>query len=247
MTLSKRELTRYQRQMLIPGWGDEGQIKLKQAKVFIAGAGGLGSPVSIYLAVAGVGTIRICDCGDPELSNLNRQILHDDTRIGVNKALSAAQTLQRLNPDITVEPLEEKITDQSVAGIVGSVDLIVDCLDNFDTRHVLNRHAVKNNIPMLHAGVYGMMGQVLFIKTPDTPCLWCMHAGSLPPSVFPIVGATAGVIGCIEALEAIKFLTGTGTNLMGTLLIWDGTVMEFNRIPLKKVPDCPVCSEKNIS
>jgi len=241
--LTDTEKNRYHRQMLIPGWGDEGQEKLKDATVFIAGAGGLGSPLSIYLAVAGVGTLRICDYGSPELSNLNRQILHDDTRIGRNKADSARETLTRLNPDITVIPLTEKITDETLEDLVGASDIIVDCLDNFDTRHVLNRFAVKHRRPMVHAGVYGMNGQMLFIQPPETPCLWCMHAGSVQVSIFPIVGATAGVVGCMEAIETLKYLTGTGSNLKGCLLIWDGSTMEFTKIELQKLPDCPVCGK----
>ena len=241
VTLSDREKERYQRQMIFEGWGEESQAQLKKSTVFIAGAGGLGSPVSIYLAVAGVGKIRICDCGDPELSNLNRQILHDDSRIGKNKAISARETLAKLNPDSLVEPITDKILDENVEELVGKVDLIVDCMDNFDTRHTLNRYAVKENIPMIHAGVYGMQGQMTFIKTPETPCLWCINPGSPPPVVFPIVGATAGVMGCIQALEAIKYLSGVGSNMMSALLIWDGTRMEFSLLPQKKVMDCPVC------
>jgi adenylyltransferase/sulfurtransferase len=239
--LSDREKERYKRQMIFEGWGEESQAQLKKSTVFIAGAGGLGSPVSIYLAVAGVGKIRICDCGDPELSNLNRQILHDDSRIGKNKAISARETLAKLNPDSLVEPITDKILDENVEALVGKVDLIVDCMDNFDTRHTLNRYAVKENIPMIHAGVYGMQGQMTFIKTPETPCLWCINPGSPPPVVFPIVGATAGVMGCIQALEAIKYLSGVGSNMMSALLIWDGTRMEFSLLPQKKVMDCPVC------
>jgi adenylyltransferase/sulfurtransferase len=242
MTLSEQEKSRYHRQMIFPNWGEETQLKLKNATVFVAGAGGLGSPVSIYLAVAGVGTIRICDYSTPELSNLNRQILHDDTRLGKNKALSAQETLNRINPEVTVEPLVEMITEESVAMLIGNnTDLIVDCMDNFETRQILNNYAVKHRIPMIHAGVYGMRGQITFIKSPETPCLWCMHTGTLPKTVFPIVGATAGVIGCLEALEAIKYLTGMGTNLMSRMLIWDGFTMEFTELPQKKMLDCPVC------
>jgi len=239
--LSDREKERYQRQMIFEGWGEDAQERLKKSAIFIAGAGGLGSPVSIYLAVAGVGTIRICDFGEPELSNLNRQILHDDSRIGKNKAVSARETLERLNPDAAITPLTDQITEDNVAVLVGQVDLIIDCLDNFDTRHILNRYAVKNSIPMIHAGVYGMQGQMTFIKTPETPCLWCINPGSPPPVVFPIVGATAGVMGCIQALEAIKYLSGVGSNMMSALLIWDGARMEFSLLPQKKVMDCPVC------
>ncbi|MCX5896148.1 MAG: HesA/MoeB/ThiF family protein [Proteobacteria bacterium] len=244
MALSEREQNRYHRQMIFPDWGEEAQLRLKNSRVLIAGAGGLGSPVSIYLAVAGVGTIRICDCGTLELSNLNRQILHDDSRIGKNKAVSARETLSRLNPEITVEPVTEELSQANVQAAVGHVDLIVDCLDNFETRQLLNSYAVKNRIPMVHAGVYGMRGQLTFIQSPETPCLWCIHSGTIPKVLFPIVGATAGVIGCLEALEAIKYLSGIGTNLRGRLLIWDGFTMEFTELPQKKMPDCPVCGKK---
>jgi molybdopterin-synthase adenylyltransferase len=239
-TLSEEEKARYGRQMLMPGWGEEAQLRIKQSRVFIAGAGGLGSPVSIYLAVAGIGTLRICDCGELELSNLNRQILHDDSRIGWNKALSAKATLERMNPEITVEALQEKITPETVDGLIGNADLILDCLDNFPTRHIINEYAVNKGIPVIHAGVYGMQGQITFIKAPETPCLWCISAGS-PDAVFPIVGATAGVIGCLEALEAIKYLSGVGTNLKDRLLIWDGEKIEFMELPQKKIAGCPVC------
>jgi adenylyltransferase/sulfurtransferase len=239
--LSETEKIRFHRQMIFEGWGEETQKKLKNSRVFVAGAGGLGSPVSIYLAVAGVGTICICDHGEPELSNLNRQILHDDTSIGKNKALSAQESIERLNPESVIEPITDKILDENVAALVGKVDLIVDCMDNFDTRHTLNRYAVKESIPMIHAGVFGMQGQMTFIKTPETPCLWCINPGSPPPVVFPIVGATAGVMGCIQALEAIKYLSGVGSNVMGTLLIWDGSKMEFSHLPQRKVKNCPVC------
>jgi len=241
--LTNSEKERYHRQMIFEGWGEEAQKRLKNSRVFIAGAGGLGSPVSIHVAVAGVKNIRICDCGEPELSNLNRQILHDDSRIGVNKAISAKNTLERLNPDIKVKAITDKITEVNAGKIIGDVDLIIDCLDNFDTRHFINVYAVKKRIPMIHAGVYGMRGQMTMIKTPETPCLWCINPGSPPPVVFPIVGATAGVIGSIQALEAIKYLSGVGTNLLGTLLVWDGAKMEFMSLPQHKDQACPVCGQ----
>jgi len=243
--LTDSEKERYHRQMIFEGWGEEAQEKLKRSKVFIAGAGGLGSPVSIYVAVAGVNHIRICDCGEPELSNLNRQILHDDSSIGVNKAVSAKDTLERLNPDIEVTAITDKIIEKNAGEIIGDVDLIIDCLDNFDTRHYINSYAVKKRIPMIHAGVYGMRGQMTMIKTPETPCLWCINPGSPPPVVFPIVGATAGVIGSIQALEALKYLSGVGTNLLGTLLVWDGCKMEFMTLSQHKNQDCPVCGQIN--
>ncbi len=239
--LSPRESERYHRQILFEGWGEQTQEKLKTSCAFIAGAGGLGSPAAMYLAVAGIGSLRICDCGEPELSNLNRQILHDETRIGIKKAESAETTLQRLNPDICITPLTTKITLENAGDLVGPADIILDCLDNFETRHALNKHAVASGTPMVHGGVFGMSGQVMLIHPPATPCLWCVHPGSPPPVTFPIVGATAGVIGSIQALEALKYLSGIGTVLEGTLLVWDGTAMQFTRLPHKKVPDCPVC------
>jgi len=241
--LSEQERERYHRQIILPGWGPEAQETIKNAHVFIAGAGGLGSPVSMYLAAAGVGTLRICDCGEPELSNLNRQILHDDSRIGINKALSAKQTLEQLNPDIRVEARTDIIDDDSVAEIIGEVDLIMDCLDNFDTRHVLNRYALREHIPMVHGGVSGMNGQITFLHPPETPCLWCIQPGSPPPVLFPIVGATAGVIGTLQALEALKYLSGVGKVLKSNLLVWDGATMDFMTLPQKKNPACPVCGD----
>jgi molybdopterin-synthase adenylyltransferase len=241
--LSARELERYHRQIMLPGWGNDCQQRLKLKSAFIAGAGGLGSPVSLYLAAAGIGTLRICDSGEPELSNLNRQILHNESRIGINKAVSARQTLTRLNPDITVEALSEHITPASVASLIGGADIILDCLDTFETRHVLNRYALQQRIPLVHGGVSDMHGQVMFVHPPETPCLWCVNPGSPQPRVFPIVGAAAGVIGSIQALEAIKYLSGIGTLLSGTLLVWDGVAMQFTRLPHKPDPGCPMCRD----
>jgi adenylyltransferase/sulfurtransferase len=234
---------RYQRQIILPGWGEEGQKKVKQATVFIAGAGGLGSPVAIYLAAAGVGTLRICDCGEPELSNLNRQVLHSDKDIGKSKAVSARETLARINPHVTVEALTEKIEKDTVAELVGDASIIVDCMDNFPTRHVLNEYACSNTLPLVHAGVYGMSGQLTFIYPPETPCLYCIFPGSPPSELFPIVGATAGVIGTLEVLETLKYLTGKGTLLKNRMLFWDGDQMHFHEITLQKDPHCSVCGK----
>jgi len=169
--LTNEEKTRYNRQIILPGWGEEGQKKLKQATVFIAGAGGLGSPVSIYLAAAGVGRLRICDFGEPELSNLNRQVLYTEEDIGKNKSLSAKETIAKINPQVKVENLSDKIEKGNVSQLVGNAQIIVDCMDNFPTRHILNEHAVKAGLPFIHAGVFGMSGQITFIHAPETPCL----------------------------------------------------------------------------
>ncbi|MCM8779358.1 MAG: HesA/MoeB/ThiF family protein [Candidatus Omnitrophica bacterium] len=241
LILTAYDLERYSRQMLIDGWGEAGQRRLKNGEVFIAGAGGLGSPVAIYLAVAGVGKINICDYDVPELSNLNRQILHHDKRIGENKALSAKETLKVLNPTITVKEFPQKITGENIDKLVGSSQIIVDCMDNFATRMILNECALRKNIPLVYASVWGMSGYLSFIQVPQTPCLACIFPEAPPEGKFPVVGAAPGVLGCLEALEVLKYFTGIGENLKNKLLIWEGITMDFRKITVKPNPDCPVC------
>jgi adenylyltransferase/sulfurtransferase len=241
VVLTDEDRTRYHRQMLITGWGEEGQQRLKAARVFVAGAGGLGSPVSMYLAVAGVGHIRLCDCDSPELSNLNRQILHNDSRIGVNKAVSGKMTLEQLNPSIRVEAITARIDEDTVDELVGDSDIIADCMDNFPTRYVLNECAIRKGIPFVHASIWGLEGKLTLIHSPDTPCLRCIFPSAPPPEVFPVLGATPGTIGCLEAMEVIKYLVGVGENLKGRLLVWCGDDMEFCVYPVAKNPVCPVC------
>jgi len=240
--LSAAECQRYARQMLITGWGEETQRRLKTSTVFIAGAGGLGSPVSFALALAGIGTIRICDFDAPELSNLNRQFLHDDSRLGVNKAESARQTLTRLNPHICVEAITERIEDASVDRLVGDAALILDCMDNYPTRFALNRAALRKRIPLVHGSIWGFEGRVSFLHVPDTPCLACFVKEAPPPGVFPVVGATPGVTGMIQAMEAIKYLAGVGRLLKGRLLCCDFLDMRFFEVKIRRDPACPACS-----
>jgi len=244
MPLSPDEIERYKRQIMIADWGTPGQERLRAASVFIAGAGGLGSPVSMYLTAAGVGTIRICDCGEPELSNLNRQLLHDDTRIGTNKALSARQTLERINPHVNVIALPETITDRGIAGLAGDATLIIDCLDNFETRHVLNRYAVSRHIPLVHGAIHGLSGQLSVFHSPRTPCLACIFPPGVPKEIFPVAGFTPGVIGLLQATETVKIILGLGAPLYGTLLMWDGAEADFQKIPICKSPGCTVCGRQ---
>ncbi len=235
------DFLKYNRQMMIEGWGVEGQKKLQDSKVFIAGAGGLGSPVSIYLAVAGVGKIIICDFDSVEITNLNRQILHSPSRIGINKALSAKITLKSLNPDIEIIPITEKITESNAFELVGDSLLILDCMDNLETRYILNDVSIKKGIPLVFGAIYGMQGMVSFIHHPETPCLRCLFPEAPPKETFPVVGATPGVIGPLQALEAIKYIVGIGKLLKNKLLVWDGMSLDFKVFKAQKDPSCPSC------
>lgn len=244
MEFTQDELNRYNRQIMMEGWGIGTQEKIRNSTVFIAGAGGLGSPVSIYLAVAGVGNIRICDFDSPDWSNLNRQILHNHNRIGTNKAISAKQTLEELNPHINVEALTEKIVAENVDELVGNADIILDCMDNFPTRYLLNESALRKGLPLVHGSIWGLDGRVTFIKSPETPCLMCYFPESPPKEVFPVIGATPGVIGSIQAMETLKHLSGIGKVLKGKLLVWSGSDMGFKTFKGYKDPACPCCSGK---
>lgn len=242
--LSQNELIRYNRQILYPDWGEEGQHKVKHATVFIAGAGGLGGPVSIYLAAAGVGRLKICDNGQVELSNLNRQILYNYQDIDQLKVVSAKRFLNTLNPHIEVEYFSENIGRENIDTLVGDATILVDCLDNFETRYILNEYAVQKRLPFVHAGVEGFSGQLTFLHSPETPCLCCIIPEAPPSKLFPIVGTTAGIIGCLEANEVLKHVTRIGSPLKGILMIWDGMQTEFHRIEVNKDPHCPVCGKK---
>lgn len=239
--LSEEEMARYDRQMMIAGWGKEAQLGIKRSKVFVAGAGGLGSPVSIYLAVAGVGQISICDADRIELSNLNRQILHPSARIGQSKATSAGQTLRALNPEIEVIAISDYVDHDSVERIVGRPDAVVDCLDNYETRYLLSSYCLERDIPFVHGAIEGLLGQVTFLHPPRTPCLRCLFPEAPPRRPFPALGATPGVIGCIQAMEVLKYLSGVGETLSGRLLIFEGEEMVFTPIRVERTRGCPDC------
>jgi molybdopterin/thiamine biosynthesis adenylyltransferase len=240
--LTERELQRYDRQMMIYGFGEEGQEKLKKARVFIAGAGGLGSPVAIYLAVAGVGTIRIADHDTVELSNLNRQILHQDENIGEEKAGSASKKLKKLNPDVKIETIAKTITESNAAQLVGDADLIVDAMDNLPTRYLLNKTAIEKRIPFFHGAVYGFEGRAMTVIPGKSACLNCLyHGAAAPKEKFPVIGVTPAVIGCIQATEVIKYITGLGELLTNKLLNYDALNMKFNEFKINRDPNCEHC------
>lgn len=241
--LTEDELERYDRQILIKGFGEEGQAKLKKAKVFIAGAGGLGSVTATYLAVAGVGTIRVVDHDKVELSNLNRQVLHWDEDIGKKKADSAAEKLKRLNPGVKVEAIEEMLTEANISQLVAGFDLIVDAMDNLPVRYLLNKVAIGKNIPFFHGAVNGFEGRAMTIIPGKTACLRCLYHGTTVEGEFPVIGVTPGVIGCIQATEAIKYIIGIGQLLTNRLLVYDGLSMKFTEFRVKRDPNCPHCGE----
>jgi len=243
MKLSEEELKRYNRQMLMEGWGEKTQEKLKNSTVFIAGAGGLGSPVSIYLAVAGIGNLRLCDFDALDISNLNRQILHDHTRVGMNKAVSGKLTIERMNPYVQVTALSERIEAHNVDTLVGDARIIVDCMDNFQTRYLLNESAIRKKIPLVYGSIWGLEGRLSFIHSPETPCLRCLFPEAPPSEVFPVLGTTPAVIGSLQALETIKYLTGIGSTMRERLLVWNGRKSEFRVLKAQKDPQCPTCGE----
>jgi molybdopterin/thiamine biosynthesis adenylyltransferase len=237
--LSQRELDRYKRQILL--FGEEGQEKLKKSHIFIAGAGGLGSPISIYLAVAGIGTITVVDKDVVELTNLNRQILYYDIDIGKKKTSSAEKKLTAINPDVKIRVVDTTIDETNVTRLVGKSDGIVDAMDNFPTRYLLNEAAVKKNIPFFHGAIRGLYGQVTTIIPGKTPCLRCIFPNAPPKEVFPVVGVTPGLIGMIQATEVLKYLINEGRLLTNRLLIWDGLEARADEISVERNPECPVC------
>jgi len=245
LELAKEEIERYDRQLIIKGWGVEGQKRLKTSRIAVVGIGGLGSPAAIYLAVAGVGELVLIDKDVVELSNLNRQILHWDQDIGLLKVESAKKKIRKLNQNVKVETIRETISRDNIMRFIRGVDVVIDALDNFRTRYILNEACVKLNIPLVHAGVYSFTGQLTTILPKRGPCLECIFPK--PPvekEKFPIVGVTPGIIGAMEALEAIKIITGIGTPLVGRLLIFDGEDFTIEIVNVKRNEKCPVCGEK---
>ncbi len=240
-TITDEELKRYRRQISL--LGEEGQEKLKGTKILIAGAGGLGSPVVTYLALAGIGRIVIADDDVVEVSNLNRQILHWSADVGRKKTVSADEKLRAMNPYVELETVSCRIEETNVNDVVGDADLIVDALDNFQTRYLLNRVAIAHDIPFFHGAVRGFYGQVMTIIPRQTACLRCVFPQSPSAEIFPIIGATPGVIGSVQATEVIKYVTSKGELLTNKLLLWDGLTGETKIILVKRNPSCEDCSQ----
>lgn len=227
-------------------FGEVGQEKINNAKVFIAGAGGLGSPISMYLAAAGVGSIGVVDHDTVDITNLNRQLLHWTADMGRPKTVSAREKLSEMNPGVEIEAVSEKIDENNVFELVRGYDLIVDAMDNFHARYLLNKAAVTRNIPLFHGAVHGFDGQVTTIIPKKTPCLRCIFPENLPGTIVPVVGATCGVIAGVQVTEVLKYLTDIGTLATNRLLIWDGLNMVMNEIPLERNPKCRDCGDDPI-
>ena len=247
---SEVELERYARHVVLREVGGPGQRALKEAKVLVVGAGGLGSPVLLYLAAAGVGTIGVIDDDAVSLSNLQRQVLHSDGRTGMAKVFSAEAALRALNPHVTVRPYHRRLTAEIAEDLLSEYDLVIDGSDSFATREAVNRAAVATGTPLLAGAITQWEGQVtLYDPAGGAPCLACLFpeapAAGLAPSCAEagVVGALPGVVGSIMALEAIKEVTGAGTGLRGVLLLWDGLDAEARRVKVARRADCPVCGE----
>lgn len=238
--LDDYERVRYDRQIRI--FGEEGQRKLKRARVFVAGVGGLGSPVLMYLATAGVGYLRFADNDVVDLSNLNRQVLHWDRDVGEKKAVSAVKKLTQLSPRTLLEPKVDTINEENVRRLIEGMDAVVDAMDNYATRQLLNKACVEKHVPFFHGAIHGFTGQATTIIPGETPCLHCIFPVAPPAETFPVLGSTAGVIAAIQATEVIKYLVGLGELLKGKLLFYDGEQMEFYKIDVKRNLHCPICS-----
>ncbi len=246
--LSAEQRNRYQRHLLLPEVGVEGQQKLLDARVLLLGAGGLGSPAALYLAAAGVGTIGIIDMDVVDESNLQRQILHNMDRIGERKVDSAKKTLTAINPDVDVVTYDTRLGADNVVELLSQFDVVVDGADNFPSRYLLNDASLKTNTPVVHGSIFRFEGQATVFKPFDGPCYRCMIPEPPPAELAPscaeagVLGVLPGIIGSIQALEAIKLILGIGDDLSGRLLAYDSLEQSFRTFKVNRDPECPACS-----
>ena len=242
------ELLRYSRHILMPRIDVDGEQRLRDSRVLVVGLGGLGSPAAMYLATSGVGTLLLADADHVELSNLPRQPLHDESRIGWSKAVSAAHAIRALNAGVTVEPIERRLDADNLPGFIGRVDIVLDCSDNLATRHAVNAACVSAAIPLVSGAALGWEGQVsVFDPARGGPCYACLHPvqdarEERACAVNGVAAPVVGTIGVLQALEAMKLITGAGTPLRGELLVFDALEAEFHRLHIPRRPDCPVCA-----
>ena len=246
--LSGQQRERYSRHMLMPEVGLEGQVKLLDAKVLLLGAGGLGAPVALYLAAAGVGTIGIVDDDEVDLSNLQRQVIHTTDRIGTPKVDSAQEAMNALNPDVDVVKHPVRLDASNIMEIIEGYDVIVDGADNFPTRYLLNDATVRLGIPVVSASILGFDGQLSVFKPFDGPCYRCLYPVPPPAELAPscgangVLGVLPGTMGLLQATEVIKLTVGAGEPLIGRLLLYDALGATFTELKVRRDPECPVCS-----
>src|SRR5579864_9048220 len=246
-SLTPEEYKRYSRHLIMPEVGIEGQRKLKAAKVLCIGAGGLGSPVGMYLAAAGVGTIGIVDFDVVDFSNLQRQILHGTPDVGRSKLASARDRLHAINPEIEIETHEVALSSENAMRLFAPYDIIVDGTDNFPTRYLVNDACVLLGKPNAYGSIFRFEGQASVFATKDGPCYRCLYPEPPPPGLVPscaeggVLGVLPGIIGVVQATETVKLIMGIGEPLIGRFLIYDALRMRFRELKLKKDPDCPVC------
>jgi sulfur-carrier protein adenylyltransferase/sulfurtransferase len=249
-TLTAEQRERYSRHLLLPEVGPEGQQKLLDAKVLLLGAGGLGSPAALYLAAAGVGTLGIVDNDEVDLSNLQRQVIHSSERIGVPKVDSAEQTINALNPDVKVEKYPVRLGADNIVEIISGYDVVVDGLDNFPTRYLLNDASVRLGIPVVSAAILGFEGQLSVFKPYDGPCYRCLFPVPPPAELAPscgangVLGVLPGTMGLLQATEVIKLILGEGDPLIGRLLMYDALSATVTEVKVRRDPDCPICSRE---
>lgn len=247
--MTQDQAIRYSRHTMLPEVGEEGQVKLLKAKVLAIGAGALGSPVSLYLAAAGVGTFGIVDDDTVDASNLQRQVVHATDRLGTPKVESAAKTIKGINPDVKVVPFQTRLSSDNVLDIIKDFDVIVDGVDNFPTRYLLNDAALKLNKPVIHASIYRFEGQVTSFIPDEGPCYRCLYPEPPPPDMAPscqeagVLGVLPGVVGVLQATEAIKIILGLGKTLAGRLVMYDALNSKFREMKLRRDPKCPTCGE----
>ena len=246
--LSDEQRSRYSRHLLLPEVGLEGQLKLLDAKVLLLGAGGLGSPTALYLAAAGVGTLGVVDDDEVDLSNLQRQVIHTSDGVGVPKVDSAREAINRLNPDVKVVPYKTRLDASNIMEIIEGYDVIVDGVDNFPTRYLLNDATVRLKIPVVSASILGFDGQLSVFAPYEGPCYRCLYPTPPPPELAPscgangVLGVLPGVMGLLQATEVIKRIIGEGDALIGRLLLYDALAATFTELKVRRDPDCPICS-----